>query len=126
MFKRVLIVMMVLLGTGCQNYQANLQQGTEITDTKVSQLKKNLSQEEVMDVLGSPTLVPVVDKSIWHYTYWTLPGNKRNNDPHYKSLTLYFNKNHRLVSYRGNWDIHGLPKKELKDIKNETQGQSKK
>ena len=122
MIKTYLIFMVVLLGTGCQNYQANLQQGTELTDTKVSQLKKNLSRDEVLEVLGSPTLVPVVDQSVWHYTYWTLPGNKRNNDPHYKSLTLYFKKN-RLVSYRGNWDIKNLPSAIEKT--NERQSKSK-
>jgi outer membrane protein assembly factor BamE len=97
--------------TGCQSYQADLQQGAEITNQQVSLLKPNLSKEEVTQVLGSPTLVPIVDKSTWHYTYWTLPGNKRSNDPHYKSLTLHFNNKNRLVSFEGNWDIKNLPKK---------------
>jgi outer membrane protein assembly factor BamE (lipoprotein component of BamABCDE complex) len=122
MIRSILLVTMAIMATSCQNYQANLQQGTELTDTKVSQLKKNLTQDQVYDVLGSPTLVPTVDQSVWHYTYWTLPGNKRNADPHYKSLTLYFNKKNQLVSYRGNWDIQDLPQHNPQAKKNETTG----
>ena len=112
MIKPIFILFALLNVSGCQNYQADLQQGAEITDKKVSQLKPNLSKAQVADVLGTPTLAPIVDKSTWHYTYWTLPGTKRNMTPNYKSLTLHFNKKNQLVAFSGDWDIKGLPKKD--------------
>ncbi len=107
-----LSIILVLLGSlqGCVNYKPDLEQGTSLTEQHVSQLRANLSKEEVISVLGRPTLEPIINSSTLNYTYWNLPSNKRRHSPSYKQLNLYF-KNNKLVAYSGDWDIKNLTKK---------------
>ena len=56
--------------------QTDIQQGNVVTQTKIDQLHKGMTPEQVTYVLGSPVLRSTLDRNVWTYVYSFQRGGK--------------------------------------------------
>ncbi|MBQ4831735.1 outer membrane protein assembly factor BamE [Pseudoalteromonas sp. MMG010] len=86
---------------GCSSwvYRINIPQGNFLEQSDVDKLRINMTQEQVIFVLGKPVAEDAFDKTVWRYVYSFNIG--RDNEQR-KSLTLNF-ENKRLVSLSGDY-----------------------
>lgn len=82
---------MILLLAGCAQshwlYRVNVQQGNIVTADNVHQLRKGMSKEQVLDLLGPPVLIDPFNDNRWTYIYTLKPGRGKCVDRH---LNIYF------------------------------------
>ena len=84
---------LVLLISGCSNYKTpyvyriDIQQGNDITQEMISQLKPDMSKSQVAYVLGTPLIVDTFNPDRWDYLYSFLPGNGLREQ---RNITIYF------------------------------------
>lgn len=55
-------------------YKATIQQGNWITEEQVNQLEPGMTRQQVMFVLGTPTLQDIFHAQRWDYPYYNQPG----------------------------------------------------
>lgn len=89
-------------------FKRDVRQGNYITQAMVDKLKPNLTKSQVQNIMGSPTLISVFRQNIWDYDYLLIPGD--GSKTQHRALSLYF-KGGKLIYYKGDWSIKGLPKK---------------
>ena len=76
--KKLLITLSLIVLSGCQTIDSR---GQFIDDSQVSKLEnKNLTKNEVINLLGSPTMTPDYSSDTWYYASmslarktWTMP-----------------------------------------------------
>lgn len=99
-----LIGVSIVLLSGCpfppRIYRMDVRQGNHITPDMVAKLKTGMSQEQVRDILGSPTLPHTINCNRWDYYYYFKPGT--GGDIIRKHLTVYF-RNGKLVKVEGDY-----------------------
>tara|TARA_B100000795_G_scaffold148546_1_gene111260 strand:+ start:73 stop:858 length:786 start_codon:yes stop_codon:yes gene_type:complete len=84
---------LVLLISGCSNYKTpsvyriDIQQGNDITQEMISQLKPDMSKSQVAYVMGTPLIVDTFNPDRWDYLYSFLPGNGLREQ---RNITIYF------------------------------------
>ena len=57
-------------------YQIDVTQGNYIDDEKLSKIELNMTQEQIIYVLGSPMLIDQFDSSKWYYIRYIKPGGE--------------------------------------------------
>ncbi len=90
MQKKLIIISILtasLFLTACDPHRIDVQQGNKVTPDNFSKLKKGMSRNQVVFVLGSPLLKDPFHQDRWDYIYYLKPGNK---DIKQSRLTLYF------------------------------------
>ena len=71
----------VLFLSGCTKdkipgvYRINIQQGNDITQDMVSQLKPGMTKNQVAYVMGTPLIIDTFHPNRWDYIYSFHPGN---------------------------------------------------
>ena len=85
-------------------YKPDIKQGNEITQAQVDQLKKDMPQAKVIEILGSPSMQQTFADNQLVYINTTLPGNGKYTE---KRLILSFTKG-RLVSGKGDFSLQNL------------------
>jgi outer membrane protein assembly factor BamE len=75
-----------------KGYKSNIQQGFEIDNSKIEQLKTGMSKTQVKKLIGSPDVVDPFHKNRWDYINYSRINDKQVN----KSLTLIFDTNNTL------------------------------
>jgi outer membrane protein assembly factor BamE len=55
---------------GVTPYKIEIQQGNQVTQEMVSQLKSGMSKEQVRFVLGTPLLTDIFHGDRWDYVFW--------------------------------------------------------
>jgi outer membrane protein assembly factor BamE len=94
---------------GCRVlYQPDVQQGNLLIGTHVDQLKPGLTKQQVLALLGSPSVVSPFDQNQWHYV---ATMQRRGGKIQQRDLTLYFD-NDSLVRTTGNF-MHETPQELL-------------
>jgi outer membrane protein assembly factor BamE len=84
---------LVLLISGCSNYKTpnvyriDIQQGNDITQEMISQLKQNMSKSQVAYVMGTPLIIDTFNPDRWDYLYSFRPGNGLREQ---RNITIYF------------------------------------
>lgn len=76
--KKILITLSLIVLSSCQSIDSR---GQFIDDTQVSRLEnKNLTKDEVINLIGSPTMTPDYSENTWYYASmaiarktWTMP-----------------------------------------------------
>lgn len=82
---------------GLEPYRMTIQQGNNLSQEMVAQLKLGMSREQVRFVLGTPLLMDVFHADRWDYVYYLeTPGGKREQ----RNLSVVFDKD-RLVRVVG-------------------------
>lgn len=68
-------------------YRIDIQQGNEVTQDMINQLKPEMTKKQVAYVMGTPLLIDTFHPDRWDYFYSFHPGN---GDREQRKLTLYF------------------------------------
>ena len=83
----------VLFLSGCTKdkipgvYRINIQQGNDITQDMVSQLKPGITKNQVAYVMGTPLIIDTFHPNRWDYIYSFHPGNGEREQ---RRITVYF------------------------------------
>ena len=72
--KLLVLTLTALLVAGCQVYKQDIQQGNEITADMINQIKRGMTQREVVRILGIPLINDPFHKDRWDYYYSKLNG----------------------------------------------------
>ena len=90
-----------VLLSGCQrvpfSYAPEIQQGNVITEEMVAQLRPEMTEREVLFVMGSPVLRHGALNERWDYVHGTGEGGAAP----YERLTLVFGQDRRLAEVNG-------------------------
>lgn len=101
MYKRLSVLLTTLLLTSCSYLHVHKQeitQGNIITPANVSRLHRGMSQDEVEQVMGTPTLSNIFSPNRVEYVYTNQPGGGVISE---KKVTCLFS-NGRLVEIQQN------------------------
>lgn len=79
-------------------YRAGVQQGNWLTKEQASVLRPGMTEEQVRFALGTPSLQSVLHSDRWDYPYYYRTGN---GDVELRTLTVYFDKDRKLVRWQG-------------------------
>lgn len=86
-------------------YSLEIQQGNVINQEMIDQLRPNMTQRQVLYIMGSPMLIDVFHKNRWDYLYSEqLEGQPRVQ----KRISLYFNGD-QLVGVQGDFKPSTVP-----------------
>jgi outer membrane protein assembly factor BamE len=83
----------VLFLSGCAKdkipgvYRINIQQGNDITQDMISQLKPGMTKNQVAYVMGTPLIIDTFHPNRWDYIYSFHPGNGEREQ---RRITVYF------------------------------------
>ena len=69
-------------------YRMDVRQGNYITPEMINKLKVGMSKEQVLSLLGTPTLTHFFKEERWDYYYYLKPGNGRPISE--KCLSIFF------------------------------------
>jgi outer membrane protein assembly factor BamE len=84
---------LILSLSGCSTdkipgvYRIDIQQGNDVTQDMINQLKPEMTKKQVAYVMGTPLLIDTFHPDRWDYIYSFHPGN---GDREQRRLTLYF------------------------------------
>lgn len=78
-------------------YTPTVDQGNNLSQEDINQLKPGMSKEKVIEILGDPVLNPEFSKNELHYVYYIKPGYSQKRE---QQLILYF-INEKLVKISG-------------------------
>ncbi|HHA19132.1 MAG TPA: outer membrane protein assembly factor BamE [Methylophaga sp.] len=85
-------IMMLLIG-GCSKdkipgvYRIDIQQGNDVTQQMINQLKPGMTKSQVSYVMGTPLLIDTFHPDRWDYIYTFHPGNGEREQ---RRITLFF------------------------------------
>lgn len=95
------ILGLLLAGCGSTNwgfpYKVSVQQGNWITEEQVNQLEVGMTRQQVIFILGSPTLKDIFHVQRWDYPYYNKPGYGNSE---LRKFTVWF-ENDLLVRWAG-------------------------
>jgi len=81
-------------------YHPDRQQGTIITQDKVSQLKPGMTRKQVEFLLGTPTLKDPFHPNRWDYVYELIPGD--GSKVKHNKVSVFFDGD-KVVGARGDF-----------------------
>ena len=87
-------------------YRPTIQQGNEVTQDQVNQLKPGMSRRQVQFILGSPTMKDAFHNDRWDYPFTLGVGSTPDE---YRRIAVFF-EDDRLVRISG--DLHPQPAEE--------------
>jgi outer membrane protein assembly factor BamE len=82
-------------------YHAPVYQGNLLESKSVSQLKEGMSKQDVLALIGTPSVADPFHTQRWDYVE-TMQNRRIQGKPDVKTLTLVFN-NDSLVSFTGSY-----------------------
>lgn len=97
--KLALPLLIVSALSGCA-YKINVLQGNFLEQSKVEQLRVEMSYEQVLYVLGRPVIQDTFEQDIWYYVYEVRYGTGEMTR---KELILTF-ENGKLVDMKGDYE----------------------
>jgi outer membrane protein assembly factor BamE len=68
-------------------YRIDIQQGNDITQDMISQLKSGMTKNQVAYVMGTPLIIDTFHPDRWDYIYSFHPGNGQREQ---RRITIYF------------------------------------
>lgn len=82
-------------------YKTDIRQGNVVSQTQVNKLKKGMSKQQVISILGTPLIQPAFVTGQLNYIYTNKPGHGKYTE---KRLILQF-KHDKLVSGMGDFKL---------------------
>lgn len=68
-------------------YRIDIQQGNDVTQDMINQLKPEMTKKQVAYIMGTPLLIDTFHPNRWDYIYSFHPGNGNREQ---RRVTLYF------------------------------------
>lgn len=90
-----LLTLVTLSGCSTLVYRRDMQQGNVLTEKRVQKLRKGMSKNQVIQLLGTPLNRSTFTEQPIHYVYFFKP---RRGNTSRKIVSLTF-KNNSLISY---------------------------
>lgn len=83
-------------------YRIDIQQGNDVTQDMINQLKPEMTKKQVAYVMGTPLLIDTFHPDRWDYVYSFHPGNGSREQ---RRLTLFFKDDKLKISHGpfNNW-----------------------
>jgi len=91
-------------------YRIDIQQGNDVTQEMIAQLKPGMTKNQVAYVMGTPLIIDTFHPNRWDYLYSYHPGNGQREQRH---ITLHF-KEDQLDYLGGNTRV--VPREQLPDV----------
>ncbi|MBK8814405.1 MAG: outer membrane protein assembly factor BamE [Methylococcaceae bacterium] len=94
--------------TSCSNtldnlpgvYHIDIQQGNIVDQDMIDQLRPNMTERQVLYILGSPMLVDTFHQKRWDYLYSVQPGGE---DRQQKKVSIFFNEENVVSGIQGDF-----------------------
>lgn len=81
-------------------YTIDVNQGNILDQTMIDQLRPNMTERQVLYILGSPMLIDTFHQKRWDYLYSSQPGGE---DRQQKKVSILFNENNEVVGIQGDF-----------------------
>jgi len=81
-------------------YKIPIQQGNIVHQKMVDQIRPNMTERQVLYILGSPMVVDSFHQKRWDYLYSNQPSGE---DREQKKISLFFNENGEVVNIQGDF-----------------------
>lgn len=81
-------------------YHIDIQQGNIVDQDMIDQLRPNMTERQVLYILGSPMLVDTFHQKRWDYLYSIQPGGE---DRQQKKISIFFNENNLVSGIQGDF-----------------------
>jgi outer membrane protein assembly factor BamE len=81
-------------------YTIDIQQGNIIDQTMIDQLRPNMTERQVLYILGSPMLIDTFHQKRWDYLYSNQPGGE---DRQQKKVSILFNGDGQVAGIQGDF-----------------------
>ena len=104
LFRFTISVIAIAAFSGCSVYKIDVQQGNVITQEMVSQLRPQMTKDQVHFILGTPVLTDVFHANRWDYVYRMQRGGGAVEA---RKFATIFDEEGRLTQIIG--DIAALP-----------------
>src|SRR5947207_97558 len=96
--KKIFLLFVMIFTLSACVHKMDIEQGNIITQDMVNRLHTGMSEDQVKEIMGTPTLMNTFNDDRIDYVYTFKPGYGK---PSEKQMTLIF-KNHRLQNITGN------------------------
>lgn len=96
-------------------YRIDVQQGNNVSQDMINQLKPGMTKNQVAYVMGTPLLIDTFHPNRWDYVYSFQPGGEKREQ---RRITLYFNDDETLSHIEGDTRVtarEDLPQTERQD-----------
>lgn len=100
----VALLLTTLTGCSVVNrlvYRIDINQGNYMDQALIQDLRFGMTKEQVVYVLGPPTVTDPSQPQIWYYIQWLKPGH---DAPEEKKLVLEFDASGRLHNFSGDFN----------------------
>ncbi len=87
-------------------YTIDIQQGNIVDQDMVDQLRPNMTERQVLYILGSPMLVDTFHQKRWDYLYSNQPGGE---DRQQKRVSIFFNEDNLVSGIQGDFKPSSEP-----------------
>jgi outer membrane protein assembly factor BamE len=87
-------------------YTIPIQQGNIIDQTMIDQLRPNMTERQVLYILGSPMLVDTFHQKRWDYLYSNQPSGE---DRQQKRISILFNEDNLVFGVQGDFKPSPIP-----------------
>ncbi len=81
-------------------YHIDIQQGNIVDQDMIDQLRPNMTERQVLYILGSPMLVDTFHQKRWDYLYSIQPGGE---DRQQKKISIFFNEDNLVSGIQGDF-----------------------
>jgi outer membrane protein assembly factor BamE len=81
-------------------YKIPIQQGNIIDQTMIDQIRPNMTERQVLYILGSPMLVDTFHQKRWDYLYSNQPSGE---DRQQKKISILFNDDDMVSGFQGDF-----------------------
>ena len=87
-------------------YTIPIQQGNIVDQTMIDQLRPNMTERQVLYILGSPMLVDTFHQKRWDYLYSNQPSGE---DRQQKRVSILFNDDNLVAGIQGDFKPSSTP-----------------
>jgi outer membrane protein assembly factor BamE len=87
-------------------YTIPIQQGNIVDQTMIDQLRPNMTERQVLYILGSPMLVDTFHQKRWDYLYSNQPSGE---DRQQKRISIMFNDDNLVSGIQGDFKPSSTP-----------------
>ena len=87
-------------------YKIPIQQGNIINQTMIDQIRPQMTERQVLYILGSPMLIDTFSQKRWDYLYSNQPTGE---DRQQKKVSILFDDNNQVVGIQGDFKPSSEP-----------------
>lgn len=106
LYQYLLLAVLTASTAACSNwiYRIDVPQGNFLDERDVKELRKGMSKDQVIYVLGHPVVEDSFNDDTWYYVYDMKRGMRKRGEDFQKQLILTFD-NDNLVTATGDFEL---------------------